>query len=130
PPLLAGHLDEGQHIRAQSLGGKGLFQLAHDGGHAALAVAALHDLAAALIELHHAFRIEQHVALLRRLPLQAKARADPRAAAAVRRRHGFTPYFRAIASFMAQRMSSLNCSTSSARSCRGRVVKWPSVISS
>ena len=71
----------------------------------------------ALVQLHHALRVEQHVAGLRRLPLQAEAMADAGDGGG-RRSHGYcTPYFRAIASFMAQRMSSLNCSTSSARSC-------------
>ena len=32
--------------------------------------------AGAAVELHHAFRIQQHVRVLRRLPLQAEAAAD------------------------------------------------------
>jgi hypothetical protein len=81
--------------------------------------AALQDLPGALFSFHHAFGIEQHVAVLAG-STAAGSRADARdgcgwqvMGSVGRARH---PYF-AIASFMAHRMSSLNCSTSSARSC-------------
>src|SRR5690606_6127770 len=41
------------------------------------AVTAAHDRARAAVELHDALGIQQHVRLLRRLPLQAKAAAEP-----------------------------------------------------
>ena len=56
----------------------------------ALAVAALQDLAGAAVQLHHAFRIQQHVRVLRRLPLQAEAARD-RGPARRRRGSAFTP---------------------------------------
>ena len=87
------------------------------------AVAALEDLAGAAVELDHAFRIQQHVRVLRRLPLQAEAarRCAARRVVGRRARSLASPVARsAMASFIVHRMSSLNCRISSARSCAAR----------
>src|SRR5262252_9099291 len=123
PALGGGHLDEGANVAFQVAGAEGLLEVADDARHGGIAVAALHDLAGAAVELHHPLGVEQHEAVLYRLPLQPKAGADAWAALQAQLAHAFTPYFSAIASFMAHRMSSLNCSTSSARSCCTRVTK-------
>ena len=121
PALLAGDLDEGQHVGlAGPCAANAASSSATIAVDAALAVAALQDLAGAAVELDHAFGVQQHVAVLRRLPLQAKAaRRCAAGMVSLSVAHAFTPYFSAIASFIAHRMSSLNCSTSSARSCCG-----------
>ena len=88
----------------------------------AVPVAALHDLAGAAVELDHAFGVEQHVRILRGLPLQAEAAADRgrRRRARTSRRSCRAPHsVSAMASFICHSTSSLNCRISSARSCSG-----------
>lgn len=59
---------------------KGRFKVGDDGRDVALAIATSEDFTAAMVELDHAFRVEQHVALLRRFPLEAEAVAETRRA--------------------------------------------------
>src|SRR4051812_40724402 len=100
-----GEVEESEHVGPEARPrGRGL-EVGDDGRDVALAVAALHDLAGALVELDHALRIQQDEARLRRLPLQAKAVADAgdggrRQACGVRAGAHDTPYCCAIASFM------------------------------
>ena len=51
-------------------------QVGHQAGHVALAVELIQDGTGAVVELHHAFGIEQHVAALGLFPLQAPAGAQ------------------------------------------------------
>ena len=55
-----------------------LKDLGHDLRHRACAIAALEDLPRALVELDHALRVQQHVATLGGLELQAETAADAR----------------------------------------------------
>ena len=47
-----------------------------DAVQSALAVAAAEDRPGALAETNHAFRVEQHVSVLRLFPLEAESRSD------------------------------------------------------
>ena len=108
-------------------------ELGHDLAHGLHAVAALHDLARAAVELDHALGVEQHMAQLRFFVLQAEAARQARALGQVGLLligglvvHGHWHAF-SMASSMVHRMSSLNCRMSSARCWAARVVKWSSV---
>ena len=59
------------HVAAQVGAGEGALEVGDDRRHRRDAVDALQDLARARAELHHAFGVEQHVGLLRLLPLEA-----------------------------------------------------------
>src|SRR3989442_12112335 len=59
------------HVAAQVGAGKGALEVCDDRRHRRDAVDALQDLARTRAELHHAFGVEQHVGLLRLLPLEA-----------------------------------------------------------
>ena len=78
--------NERVHVVVEAGGVEGLLEVGDDAPTRALAVAALQDLAGAAVELHHAFRIQQHVRVLRRLPLQAEDAAAELAAERLRRR--------------------------------------------
>ena len=76
PALFTGYLDEFPYITVQIGAGKLLFQIRHNFAEGARAITALEYFAGALIELNHAFGVEQDVGLLSLLPLKPKRRHD------------------------------------------------------
>src|SRR5262249_8295911 len=100
-------------------------------------VATAHDGRGSPVELHHTLWIQQDVRILGGLPLQPEALSHARArvggqtaharVACREDAHRFTPNRNAMASFICQRMSSLNCTIPSALSCSARVRNRSSV---
>src|SRR6267154_1887308 len=78
PALAARDFQEGEHVALQPLHAETAFQVGHDLADRTRAVAALHDFAGRAVQLDHALREQQDPGLLHLLPLQAKARPDPR----------------------------------------------------
>src|SRR5690606_6299735 len=91
PVTLERERDERLHVAIQAGRAVRRFKVGNDLGDRARAVAAAHDRAGRAVELHHALGIEQHVRLLRLLPLEAEAAADARARVVGRSAHVVTP---------------------------------------
>src|ERR1700744_2411740 len=120
--------DERAHLGTEPGRVERLLQVGNQRVHITRAVATLENLSRALIELHHALGIEQHVSVLSRFPLQAKELADRQTIGGWRGAAGAWLVVHcgkafSIESSMVHRMSSLNCRMSSARSCCSRRVK-------
>ena len=92
-----GHLDEGQNVFVQSRHiGKLVCQRVDDVGDRTLAVDQQQHLGGALVQLDHALRVEQHVAVLHRFPLQTKAGAQHRRVITHYRVHSAIPRCQAL----------------------------------
>ena len=72
PVAFMGDLQKIMNIGCQSADGKNMLQILRNRANVAFTIAQLEDLGGATVQLHHAFRIEQHIVTLRVLPLQAE----------------------------------------------------------
>src|SRR6266851_8886412 len=66
------------HVRAQVGSRKSLLEALHDSRHRGDPIHSLQNLGRAVRQLHHSFGIQQHVSVLRGLPLQAESRRNYR----------------------------------------------------
>ena len=89
--LQAAYVHEGVNILLEASSRKRTFEVRDNLSHRPRPIATLHDLPGAAVELHHPFRVEQHVALLGRLVLQAHAVRDGRSGALREIAHERTP---------------------------------------
>ncbi len=86
--MFVGALEKLQHVIRQPLGaGKAGVQLRDDAVQRGVAIDQLQDGGGAVVQLGHAFRVEDHVAVLHLLPLQAVAAAEDRGAFRVQRHY-------------------------------------------
>ena len=77
--MSTGHLHKRQNVFIDPRHiGEAPAQFADDLRHAVLAIDLLENFPGAVVEFDHAFRVEQHMAVLHRLPLQAKAATQAR----------------------------------------------------
>src|SRR5690606_33544377 len=83
--------DERLDVGAETRRVVGALEISDDLAERPRAVAAAQDRAGAAVELHDAFGIEQHVSLLRRLPLQAEVPTELRLRRCRDRAHSVTP---------------------------------------